>query len=341
MGFRVNRHDECVFNRDFNGKQLTVCVYVDDLLCSCADSSALKWFESELKKHVKKITVKDGADFEFLSLEISQKDGGIDVSMSKYVRSLLEEWGGTEKSASPAEPDFMKDDESSVKLGAAEKEIFHRRVARLLFLAKRIAPDILLAVSVLAGHVKEPTLQDWDRLDRVYRYLNGSKDRVLQFWRGGKVEVSLFVDAAFACHADMKSRTGAVLLCCGCFVAAWTSKQTQNTKSSTESELVGLTDECGWLIWARNWMLEQGYPPMVPVIYQDNTSVVDILKRGPSAQLRTRHLGIRHHFVGDLIKRDEVKIEYCRTEDMVADMLTKPLIGQQFRKLRDVLVRVN
>jgi hypothetical protein len=139
--------------------------------------------------------------------------------MSKYTRSLNEEWGVTEKNTYLAEPDFLKDDEGSVKLGAAEKEIFHRRLAKLLFLAKRIAPDILLAVSILAGRVKEPTLQDWDRLDRVFRYLNASKDRVLQFWRGGIVGVSLLVDAAFAYHADMKSRTGAVLLCCGRFIA--------------------------------------------------------------------------------------------------------------------------
>ena len=138
----------------------------------------------------------------------------------------------------------------------------------------------------------------------------------------------------------MKSRTGTVLLCCGCFVGAWTSKQTMNTKSSTESELVGLTDECGWLIWAQNWLVEQGYEREVPVVYQDNTSVAEILKRGPTAQGRTRHLGIRHQFVGDLIKRNEIRIVYCRSEDMLADMLTKPLVGQQFRKLRDRMVKV-
>ena len=68
--------------------------------------------------------------------------------------------------------------------------------------------------------------------------------------------------------------------------------------------------------------------------------MVDILKRGPSAQLRTRHLSIRHHFAGDLMKRGELVIEYCPTEDMVADILTKPLVGQQFRRLRDKMVQV-
>ena len=104
---------------------------------------------------------------------------------------------------------------------------------------------------------------------------------------------------------------------------------------------MGLTDECGWVIWAQNWLEAQGYPREAPIIYQDNTSVGDILKRGPSAQMRTRHLSIRHHFAGDLMKKKELVIEYCPTENMIADLLTKPMVGEPFRRLRDRMVKVN
>jgi hypothetical protein len=124
-------------------------------------------------------------------------------------------------------------------------------------------------------------------------------------------------------------------------VGAWSTKQAINTKSSTESELVGLTEDCSWVIWARNWLIGQGHKPAAAVIYHDNTAVQDILKKGPSAELRTRHLSIRYHFVADLMKRGEVVIQYCPTDDMIADILTKPLVGEQFAKLRDYLVKVN
>lgn len=155
--------------------------------------------------------------------------------------------------------------------------MFHRRVTRLLFLAQRVAPDILLSVNVFAGVVKAPTVQDWERLDRVFRYLN------LVYKAGGKLEPAVYIDASFACHEDMRSRTGAVLYVANCFVGAWTTKQSLNTKSSTEAELVGLTDECTWLIWARNWLEAMGYKQTAAVVFQDNDSVKDILKRGPSA----------------------------------------------------------
>lgn len=215
-------------------------------------------------------------------------------------------------------------------------------MARLLYLAKRVAPDILLVVSVLAGRVNNPTFQDWDRLDRVYRYINSTSNRVINYWKSQKKKVTVesYIDASFACHDDMKSRTGCILLCCGNIVGAWTSKQGQNVKSSTEAELVGLSDECTWVIWAQHFLEGQGYQKDVPIIFQDNTSVKDILKRGPSAQQRTRHLNVRQHFVGDLMKRGEVEIQYCESEQMLADMLTKPLMGGLFKYLRDAVVTV-
>jgi hypothetical protein len=323
-----------------NGKQLTVCCYVDDLLCTSSLDGNIKWLYNELSKAFKKVKFTDADEFEFVSLEISQRNGQISVAMDKYIDSLLEEWGGQGKDGAPAGENLFKRDPSSEKLSAAEKQDFHHRVARLLYLAKRVAPDVLLAVNALSSHVKEPTKEDADKLDRVYRYLNANRRRALDFWRGAKVEVSSYIDASFACHDDYKSRTGCILTCCGSFVGAWTSKQALNTKSSAEAELVGLTDDSGWVIWARNWISAQGYSQGPAKIYQDNTSVAEILKRGPVAQLRTRHLSIRYHFVADLIRRKEVQIVACGSENMLADGMTKPLTGRVFERLRNALITV-
>jgi hypothetical protein len=231
-------------------------------------------------------------------------------------------------------------DEAVAALDQERRVKYHRRVYRLLYLAKRVAPDILLIVSLSSSHVASPTVQDWDCLERVYRYLNGQSDRVVKYPRLGVISICSFIDASFACYLDKRSRTGCVLLCCGAYVGAWSTRQDLNTKSSTESELVGATDECGWLISGHNWLGEQGYSLPPPVLYQDNTSVVDILKRGPGAQMRTRHLSIRFYFLGDLMRRGEIIITYCKTEDMLADGLTKPLVGEAFRRIREALVKV-
>ena len=333
LGFVVNPYDECVFNLTRNGKQITMCCYVDDLLCTCVDAAELSWLVSALQSEFKKVTVNDGDEIEFVALEISQRGGVIDVGMTKYINSLLEEWGGNRTCATPAEPDIFTNDDGAVPLDEAGRAMFHRRVARLLFFAKRLGVDILLVISVLAGRVKAPTVEDLDRLERVYRYLLGSRNRKLRF-RRGKVSLEAFIDASFAVMPDFKSRTGLLLFINGSVIGAWASKQDLNTRSSTEAELVALTDMIGWVVWMRNWLIAQGYPMGPAVVYQDNTSVKDILKRGPSSQLRTRHLSIRYHFAGDLMKREEIVIVDCRSEDMWADGLTKILVGSGFRRHR-------
>jgi hypothetical protein len=341
LGFRSNPYDVCVFNKTHDGRQITVCLYVDDLLVTSQSKALTDWLNAELSKKFKKVKFNSKERLEFLGLEITQREGQIDVSMAKYTAGLLEEWGGSGKDSSPAGPDLFRSSENSKRLDYAGSEIFQRRTARLLFLAKRVAPEILLAVSYLQGRGKAPTEDDLEKLDRVYRYLNANRTHALTYWRGGKIEISAYIDASHASHTDFKGRTGCILLCAGGFMGAWSTKQSINTKSSSESELVGLSDECGWAIWARNFLQGQGYKTEPATIYQDNTAVADILKRGPSAQLKTRHLSIRYFFVADKIKMQEVIVRYCPTGDMIADILTKPLVGEQFAKLRNYVVRVN
>ena len=116
------------------------------------------------------------------------------------------------------------------------------------------------------------------------------------------------------------------------------SGQKINTKSSAESELVGLSDSTGQVVWTRNFLIEQGYVLGPAVIYQDNQSTMALLKNGKSNSDRTRHIAIRFFFVSDRVNNNEIKLEYLETGDMLADILTKPLQGELFRKLRDRLL---
>jgi hypothetical protein len=135
-------------------------------------------------------------------------------------------------------------------------------------------------------------------LDRVFRYLRGSKGRSISYWRGAEIKISTYIDAAFACHEEQKSRSGCLLMCAGSFVGAWSSKQSVNAFSSTEAELIALSEDCSWVLWVKHWLESQGHKQGAVQIFQDNTSVLSILKRRPSADLRTRYLSIRYFFMG-------------------------------------------
>ena len=57
-----------------------------------------------------------------------------------------------------------------------------------------------------------------------------------------------------------------------------------------------------------------------------------------SSSLRTRHIAIRFYFVKDRMEHGEIAVLFVGTNDMVADILTKPLQGAKFKELRAKLM---
>ena len=73
-------------------------------------------------------------------------------------------------------------------------------------------------------------------------------------------------------------------------------------------------------------------------VYQDNMSTIASVKNGKSNSDRTRHIAIRFFFISDRVTSKEINVEYMPTGEMLADILTKPLQGALFVKLRDKLL---
>ena len=78
------------------------------------------------------------------------------------------------------------------------------------------------------------------------------------------------------------------------------SKQKLNTKSSTETELMGIDDAISQVIWAKNFMEAQGYKIKENVVHQDNKSTILLAKNGRmSSSKRMKHIAARYFFVTD------------------------------------------
>ena len=148
-----------------------------------------------------------------------------------------------------------------------------------------------------------------------------------------------FVDAAYGVHDDLRSQTGGTISLGTGGIINRATKQKINTKSSTEAELVGASDYLGNTIWVQNFMEAQGYPIRTSNFAQDNESAIKLEKNGrASAGQRSRHINIRHFWITDRIRHDNISLYHCPTEAMLADFLTKPLQGALFRKFRDVIL---
>ena len=113
------------------------------------------------------------------------------------------------------------------------------------------------------------------------------------------------------------------------------TKQKINTRSSTEAKLVGVNDTMALILWTRLFIEAQGYTVNDNVVYQDNQSAILLENNGKrSSSKKTCHIEIRYFFITDNIRRKQMRVEYCPSELMCADFMTKPLQGATFRRFR-------
>jgi hypothetical protein len=172
-------------------------------------------------------------------------------------------------------------------------------------------------------------------------FMKGTIDDVLTSEADDINTLMWYIDVAFAVHGDMKSHTEAVFTMGKGAIIGTSTKQKVNSRSSTESELIGVDDKIAKVLWMKRFLEWQDFAVKLNIIYQDNTSTIKLEVKGKaSSGKRTRHFNIKYFYVTDLIGRDELKVEYCSTDEMLADYVTKPLVGGKFKLFRDLIINL-
>ena len=212
---------------------------------------------------------------------------------------------------------------------------FHPTMAQLLFLSARARRDIQPATAFLTTRVRSPDEDDWGKVKRVLGYLKGTLHMPLILSADSLTLSRWWVDAAYAVHDDCRGHTGAGMSFGQGMALSYSWKHKINTKSSTEAELVGVDDSLGYILWARYFMIEQGYDMEPSLLYQDNMSAILLETNGrASSSKRTKHIKVKYYLIKDKVDQGEITIEHCPTEQMWTDINTKPKQGAVFRAFR-------
>ncbi len=151
------------------------------------------------------------------------------------------------------------------------------------------------------------------------------------------LQLHAYVEAAFALHDDSKSHTGVVILLDNTMVYAASRKPKCVTKSPTEAELVGLTDNLGLIVLFHEFIsFLVGKKVALPIAYQDSTSVVTLVTKGGGV-VRTKHLRVRMHLAKEQLEKKRLMIQHVKAEGMVADGASKPLEGEDYQNYHRVV----
>ena len=344
LGFEINPYDPCVANKVINGKQCTICWYVDDLKISHVEKAVVESIIKALEDVYGKMKVNIGQKHTYVGIDVEYMDSGeVKISMVDYLKEALLAFPEdcNKKVHTPAAEHLFSVNDDCEKLDEGRRKTLHQIVAKLLFVANRARPDIVVPISFLSSRVTKADTDDWKKLKRLLCYISSTLELPLTLSCDSMSIVKTWVDAAYANHHDMKSHTGGVIMLGKGALYTKSTKQKLNTKSSTEAELVGASDFLSQTIWTRKFIEAQGYEVKANDFYQDNMSAMRLEKNGrASAGQKSRHIDIRYFFIKDRIATKDITLIHCPTEIMIADYFTKPLQGRLFEKFRDVIMGI-
>jgi hypothetical protein len=176
----------------------------------------------------------------------------------------------------------------------------HNLVAKTLYATKRARTDTCTEIAFLKTRVREPDKDDWTKLVHLMRYIRGTRTMPLLLSANRSDILKWWVDSSFTVHPNMRGRSGG-RLSLGCvFPIASSTKQKLNTRSSTETEIVGADDFIAAICWTRYFMKAQGYGVKDNVLFQDNKSSTLLEKNGKASSIkRTKHISIQYFFITD------------------------------------------
>jgi hypothetical protein len=274
-----------------------------------------------------------GVDMEF------KDDGMLDVSMVAYLKNVIVEFPEmiSRKVATPTGDHWFQIREGKEAKALEEERslAFHHTVAQLLFMATRARRGIQTAVAFLTTQVKTPDEDNWGKLKRVLKYLNGTKYLKLNLTVDDLGLLKWYVDGSHNVHWDCKGHGGAMFTMGKGATSSYSRMVKLNTRSLTEMELVTVDMFMPEMLRSLYFIQAQGYGAICVGLYRGNVSAQLLMKnRQFSSRKKTKHIKAKLFYIKDRVDNGDIQVIDCPTEEMWADVLTKPLQGMAFKKMR-------
>ena len=160
----------------------------------------------------------------------------------------------------------------------------------------------------------------------VLCYLLGTRDWVLKYGDGVRTDSIAFCDADWATHQDDRRSISSFAFFLHSGLVSWSSsKQKATALSSTEAEYMAIMHAAKELLWIRMFSGILDLPIPRPFrLLSDNSSAIDMTKLNVISN-RAKHIDLHYHFIRDHVSEGTMRINWISTEDMTADIFTKPL----------------
>ena len=343
IGFTSTSNDTCCFVRHKQNNSSYLVLYVDDMLLA-ASKEYIDEFHFELTKHfgMENVTAYKNSKFvSFLGMKIEKSAEGIKVNQKTYIENLLEDEDALDlkrEFSTPHPVTFSQDHTKDTSPKSTETDYYRKTVMKLMFLAVRTRPDILLDIVVLAGRFENPTIKDVAVLRRILVYVYQTRESGL-IYKEGDWDFWASIDASFNTYANGKGHSGFLLFLdkLSACILAKSLMQKVVSNSSTQAELICLNEAVLHILYIADILKEllPGIKVFPIKIHNDNQSMITLVKQPVvNRQGRSKFMNRALFKVNENVEAGEIVMIYENTEDLVADFLTKAVHGERFKIFR-------
>ena len=335
MGYVQSTSDPCIYTSS-EGETSIIGVYVDDFVIAAESPEKIEEVKVALAE---KFDAKDlGKLRYFLGVQVMQDNGTVWMGQPTFTEAILQKYGMDEAKPVKTPVSVNAKLKSSEDSELVDQNLNQSAVGSLLYLAMRTRPDIAFAVSNVARYCSNPTKSHWTAVKRIFRYLRGTTHLGLLYGKSSETSDLIgYSDSDWGGDSnDYKSTTGYLFQIAGTAVTWKSKKQSCVALSTAEAEYMALSSAAQEAVWIRELISELGNLQSQPtLIYEDNQSAISMAKN-PQFHGRSKHISIKYHYIREQVNNDKIRLEYCPTEDTLADLdlLTKGIGPEKFEKLR-------
>eukprot|EP00253_Pinus_taeda_P008551 PITA_08551 len=334
-GFDKCEGEPTLYIKEKDGKILIVVLYVDDVIFTSNDDYLIENFKTVMKKEFEMTDM--GLLRYFLGIEVEQNGNGIFISQEKYANEVLKRFNMQESKAAitPTVMGLKLNKEDNNK--DFDPSLYKSIVGSLTYLTAT-RPDIMHAVSLISRFMEGPKEAHWQEAKRILRYVKGTKMFGILYTTLECSDLIGYTDSDWAGSVDDRKSTSGYVFHVGSEAISWASKKQPIVALSTvEAEYVVATVAACQAVWMRR-MLRSLFQEQEKgtVIFCDNSSAIALPKNFVFHR-RKKHIDTKFHYIRELVNNGEIVLKHCRTQEQVADILTKPLGQKSFEFLRKCL----
>ncbi|GME33808.1 Reverse transcriptase RNA-dependent DNA polymerase, partial [Neofusicoccum parvum] len=236
------------------------------------------------------------------------------------------------KTPLPADEDITSNDGHAT---AQDIHTYQSIIGSVNFAAISTRPDVAFAMTKLSEFLQNPSGRHIYLAKRVLSYLGGTKQLSLCYTGFMQDQTNLFTISSDASYANdietRRSHQGTVMALFGAAVDWKASKQPTVTTSTTEAELLALSEAAKQCFWWKRFFQAIQFNPGHPIDIQcDNKQTLRLMEENVSKlSTKLRHVDIHNHWLRQETQAGKIHLRWTPTAQMIADGLTKPLYRQK------------